>query len=77
MSPNSDFSSYNKYLVTDDIPMKKGEIAPWYGASDGGIQYQIQDIFYTQLMSYADEGEYRQAECKRRHEHCKRYQWCC
>ena len=25
MSPNSDFSSYNKYLVTDDIPMKKGE----------------------------------------------------
>lgn len=27
MSPNSDFSSYNKYLVTDDIPMKKGEIA--------------------------------------------------
>lgn len=57
MSPNSDFSSYNKYLVTDDIPMKKGEIAPWYGAPDGGIQYQIQDIFYTQMMSYANEGE--------------------
>ena len=57
MSPNSDFSSYNKYLVTDDIPMKKGEIAPWSGASDGGIQYQIQDDFYTQMMSYANEGE--------------------
>ena len=57
MSPNSDFSSYNKYLVTGDIPMKKGEIAPWFGTSGGGIQYQIQDDFYTQMMSYANEGE--------------------
>ena len=57
MLPNSDYSSYNKYLVTDDIPMKKGEIAPWFGTSGGGIQYQIQDDFYTQMMSYANEGE--------------------
>ena len=57
MSPNSDFSSYNKYLVIGDIPMKKGEIAPRFGTSGGGIQYQIQDDFYTQMMSYANEGE--------------------
>ena len=57
IDPEPLLKTYNKYLVTGDIPMKKGEIAPWFGTSGGGIQYQIQDDFYTQMMSYANEGE--------------------
>ncbi len=30
MVQNSDFSKYNKYIVSKEIPVRKGGIAPWF-----------------------------------------------
>ncbi len=51
MSPNSDFSQYNRYIVTDEIPIREGKIAPWFGQPGGGVQYQIDPDFVSSIKS--------------------------
>ena len=57
MAPNSDFSCYNIYEVKREIPMRKGEIAPWFGQPGGGIQYQIDPVFVEQITAKLKKGE--------------------
>ena len=51
MVPNSDFSKYNKYIVSKEIPVRKGVIAPWFEQLGGGIQYQIDPDFVSSIKS--------------------------
>lgn len=51
MAPDSDFSNYNVYKVTDEIPVQKGEIAPWFDQPGGGIQYKLDPNFVTKIRS--------------------------
>lgn len=57
MAPNSDFSCYNMYEVKREIPMRKGEIAPWFGQPGGGTQYQIDPVFVEQIKAKLKKGE--------------------
>lgn len=51
MEPNSDFSSYNKYEVLKELPVKQGTIAPWFGQPGGGIQYQLEPKFVDSIKA--------------------------
>ena len=51
MTPNSDFSKYNKYVVAREMPVRKGKIAPWFDQPGGGIQYQIDPGFVSSIKS--------------------------
>ena len=51
MSPNSDFKNYNQYEILMDLPVLKGEIAPWFNQPGGGIQFKLDPFFAKQIMS--------------------------
>ncbi|KXT75900.1 TNT domain-containing protein [Streptococcus sp. DD12] len=51
MSPNSDFKNYNQYEILVDLPVLKGEIAPWFDQPGGGIQFKLDSLFAKQVMS--------------------------
>lgn len=57
MSPTSDFNKYNRYEVMDDIPMREGEIAPWFDQPGGGIQYQMDPTFVSEIRSQIGPDE--------------------
>lgn len=57
MSPNSDFSTYNAYEIKREIPMRQGEIAPWFDEVGGGIQYQINPEFVNEIRTKLMPGE--------------------
>ncbi len=49
MAPDSDFSLYNQYKVTKELPVRKGEIAPWFDEPGGGIQYMLDPDFVKKI----------------------------
>lgn len=57
MAPDSDFSTYNAYKIKREIPMRQGEIAPWFDEVGGGIQYQINPEFVKIIRAKLMPGE--------------------
>lgn len=57
MAADSDFSTYNIYEIKREIPMRQGEIAPWFDEVGGGIQYQINPEFVKIIRSKLMPGE--------------------
>ena len=57
MAPNSDFSKYNKYVVAREMPVRKGNIAPWFVQPGGGILYQIDPGFVETIRAKLKLGE--------------------
>jgi len=49
MSPDSNFSLYNQYKVTRELPVRKGEIAPWFDEPGGGTQYMLDPDFVKEI----------------------------
>ena len=49
MAPDSNFSLYNQYKVTKELPVRKGEIAPWFDEPGGGIQYMLDPDFVKKI----------------------------
>ena len=51
MSPTSDFNTYNRYEVTRPLPVREGTVAPWFDQPGGGIQFQLEPDFVSQIGS--------------------------
>ena len=49
MSPDSKFDLYNQYKVNKEIPVRKGEIAPWFDEPGGGTQYMLDPDFVKEI----------------------------
>jgi hypothetical protein len=40
LPPNTNLNLYDKYQVLKPFSVQSGTVAPWFGQSGGGIQYQ-------------------------------------
>ncbi len=57
MAPDSNFSLYNQYKVTKELPVRKGEIAPWFDEPRGGIQYMLDPDFVKEIKKVMKSKE--------------------
>ena len=49
MSPLSDFTTHNRYVVTTPLPAREGVAASWFDMSGGGVQFQLDPNFVSQI----------------------------
>ena len=65
MAPDSKFDLYNQYRVNKEIPVRKGEIVPWFDEPGGGTQYMLDPNFVEKINKIKDaEDEFIDALVK-------------
>jgi len=57
LSPVTDPNQYNRYQVCKELPVKKGEIAPWFDEPGGGTQYQLDPAFVDEIKKKLHKDE--------------------